>query len=134
MIQNMNIDTALLGCLSNRQRSEDGEEVAGQFICPPDFPAFQGHFPGNPLLPAFVQMAMVRILVQQEVGKVLLPRSTGRVKFAGMVKPDEVVQANVQVKQNETDWSVKFSLTKEDEQVASGEIIFSEKGKVQSAK
>ncbi len=122
------IEKALLECLVDKQGIEDGKnELTAHFVCPPDFPAFDGHFPGNPILPAFVQLTMVRLLVQLAVGKVLLTQSTGRIKFGGMVRPLEMVRAEVCWRAQENSWDVKFVLKKGDDPVASGGLVYREK-------
>ena len=37
--------------------------VVQSFCFPPEFIAFQGHFPGNPLLPAFAQVQMAHVML-----------------------------------------------------------------------
>ncbi len=39
-----------------------------EYIFPADFIGFAGHFPGNPILPAIVQICMIRLLLNEVVG------------------------------------------------------------------
>lgn len=129
------IEKALADCLC-KWDCHAGENVkaTGAFIFTPEFPVFNGHFPGNPILPAFVQMAMIRMLVQRALGKTLRPTSVGRLKFNGMVRPEESLEAAVDIHVVEEGWRGSFVLKSEGHQVASGGIVYSEKCKVKSAK
>ncbi len=49
---------------------------------------FKGHFPGNPVVPGVCTMEIIKELLQQQVGKSLVLRSTGNVKFLKLVTPD----------------------------------------------
>jgi len=41
----------------------DQGTISAELCCPADFPAFDGHFPGQPVLPAVMQLVVVRMLV-----------------------------------------------------------------------
>ena len=51
----------LSDCLKSVTNVEN-DVIQGTFTFPPDFIAFAGHFPGQPILPAVVQLAAVRLL------------------------------------------------------------------------
>lgn len=59
-----------------------------------DFPGFTGHFPGNPVLPALLQTAMVRLLIEDILGT---PCFLGvrNAKFSLPIRPDAVVTVQV---------------------------------------
>lgn len=61
---------------------------------PRDFPGFTGHFPGNPVLPALLQTAMVRLLIEDVLGE---PCSLAirNAKFSLPIRPDAVVTVQV---------------------------------------
>lgn len=58
----------------------------------PDFPAFNGHFPGNPLLPAVCQMGLCADALSRLTGKPLEIKSVCRSKFMRPVLPGADVQ------------------------------------------
>jgi 3-hydroxyacyl-[acyl-carrier-protein] dehydratase len=48
---------------------------------------FQGHFPGNPVLPAMTQIAAARHVAEQMTGRSLEVTEVGRAKFTRPVGP-----------------------------------------------
>ena len=78
---------------------EDGSiQIQASCVFDQDFPAFAGHFPGQPILPAIVQLAAVRLLCEDQLEKVLHPVGCRRVKFRAMVQPGEPVKVQAKVK------------------------------------
>lgn len=53
----------------------------------PDFPAFNGHFPGNPLLPAVCQMGLCADALSRRTGRPLEIKAVGRSKFMRPILP-----------------------------------------------
>src|ERR1700679_214550 len=70
---------------------------------------FKGHFPGNPVVPGVCTMEIVKELLQQQVSQPLMLRSTGNVKFLGLVTPDvePVVKINWKADESGAGYSVK---------------------------
>ena len=56
-----------------------------------DFVGFQGHFPGHPILPAFVQLLMGECAVRMHRGRVGSLRRVQRGKFLRPIQPNEPV-------------------------------------------
>jgi 3-hydroxyacyl-[acyl-carrier-protein] dehydratase len=53
-----------------------------------DHDIFNGHFPGQPVVPGVCMMQMVKELLEQQFGKKLILRSTGQVKFLRLITPE----------------------------------------------
>ncbi|MCK5803220.1 MAG: hypothetical protein KAI66_10325, partial [Lentisphaeria bacterium] len=66
---------------------ESGWDFAWSFCLPPDFVGFAGHFPGRPILPAFLQVVVSRMLVEKHVGRILETHRITRSKFTEPVLP-----------------------------------------------
>jgi len=117
------LDQAVPRCLQRYTR-EPGETpvVRGEFVFPPDFPPFAGHFPEQPVLPAIVQLAAVRLLAGKALGQALIPVAAHRVKFRSMIRPDEPVVIVAKLQPHEGHWRATFTVTREDDKVASGRI------------
>ncbi len=60
------------------------------FLLPEDFLGFAGHFPGRPLLPAFVQLYMGRWVIEQWQGEPLPLQSVERAKFFAPIGPGQL--------------------------------------------
>jgi len=98
--------------------------VSAEFCCPADFPAFTGHFPGQPVLPAVMQLVFVRMLAGDLLQTELDPVRTGRMKFKGMIKPDEIINIQVSLEKSDEQWHVAFKLKKLQSVVSSGTVLF----------
>lgn len=107
--------------------SDDGVQVvSGTFDFPADSLVFAGHFPGEPILPAVVQLTLVRLLAVLALQRKLVPAGVGRIKFNRIVRPAEPVQVTVKLAQQQTIWAAAFNIKRLAETVASGTILFNE--------
>lgn len=62
---------------------------------PRDFPGFTGHFPGNPVLPALLQVVMVRLLIEEALG-VPCSLEVRNAKFSVPIRPDALITVSVE--------------------------------------
>ncbi len=118
--------------LRRRRQGGDGSLVLlAEAAFPADFPGFAGHFPGRPVLPAVVQLALVRHLAEEALGLPLWPESCSRIKFKGMVRPAEALCLRLELTAAEGGgWQAVFALQRpEGEMVASGGIRFTAAGR-----
>lgn len=67
------------------------DTVVRSYRFAPGFIGFSGHFPGNPVLPAIVQVCAVVSLAEEEGGKPLRLEAVRSAKFHSPVRPDEEV-------------------------------------------
>lgn len=118
----------LAACLSVQLVDRDGSTATARLRCPADFPGFAGHFPEQPVLPAVLQLLAVRLLSESVLATPLQPVAVERLKFKGMVGPEDAV--SLQVCLHEQDGLVKseFRLDREGTPVASGTLIFRRPG------
>jgi 3-hydroxyacyl-[acyl-carrier-protein] dehydratase len=92
-------------------------------------PVFQGHFPGNPILPGICTVEIARELLEKAMNKKLILRSAGNIKYLGFISPSATpeVQFNLAIQQNSTETvSGKISV------VAAGTVVCSFKGEYSS--
>jgi len=117
------LDQAVTRCLQWHTTDPGaGAAVRGEFIFPPDFPPFTGHFPDQPVLPAVVQLAAVRVLAGKAVGQDLVPVAAHRVKFRAMIRPNEPVAIVAKLQPHEAHWRATFTVSREGDTVATGRI------------
>lgn len=57
----------------------------------PDFPGFEGHFPGNPVCPGVIQVVMALTALEASVGGPLKLMGIYRAKFLRPILPGEAV-------------------------------------------
>jgi 3-hydroxyacyl-[acyl-carrier-protein] dehydratase len=81
------IDASKLGDLAGTGT----ETGARRYRFGPGFIGFSGHFPGNPILPAIVQIRAVVSLAEAESGKTLRLAAVRSAKFLTPIRPDEDV-------------------------------------------
>ena len=70
---------------------------SGSLVFDPDFPGFQGHFPGNPILPGACLLEAAIQLLSCGVGKNLALAEVERLKFFSPVKPGDEVKLDFNI-------------------------------------
>ncbi|MEN8142279.1 MAG: beta-hydroxyacyl-ACP dehydratase [Thermodesulfobacteriota bacterium] len=118
----------LADVVSRRKFDRQRLLVSAELCCPPDFPAFAGHFPGQPVLPAVIQLAVVRMLAGEIIDQPLQPEKTERVKFKNMIRPDEKVFVEVELKAVAEKWQADFRLRNDRDTIAAGKLLLRESG------
>ncbi len=122
------IEHSIPPCISHIQMVTQEEEklkVTARCVFPPSFCGFTGHFPGNPILPAIVQLATVRSLAEQALQKRLLPETYSRTKFRSMVRPNQEIFLQLDMTTSPNGCRGKFALRSEtDIIVATGTFGF----------
>jgi 3-hydroxyacyl-[acyl-carrier-protein] dehydratase len=102
------------------------KELRAVFVFNAAYSGFGGHFPGRPILPAIVQLASVRFLAELGLKQSVYPVSYSRVKFRGIIQPDERIEVQLQMVKKEAAWVGSFSLHNSgEERVASGDCAYS---------
>jgi 3-hydroxyacyl-[acyl-carrier-protein] dehydratase len=81
------IDASATGSLPGTGK----EAGARRYRFAPGFIGFSGHFPGNPILPAIVQIRAVVSIAEEEGGKTLSLAAVRSAKFLAPIRPDEDV-------------------------------------------
>jgi len=69
--------------------------ILGRYRFSPEFTGFSGHFPGNPVLPAVVQLLIAHVLVEERLGRPVALRRVENAKFLLPIGPAEDVQVAV---------------------------------------
>jgi len=122
MKEHSSIAASTLGnCLQSIAASDDGR-ITGTFTFAPDFPAFAGHFPGQPVLPAIVQLATVRLLASRYLEADLVPLRVDKVKFKNMIGPGEPVTVTILPDPRDGEITISFVISTGKGKAATGEI------------
>lgn len=69
------------------------EDLTFTFFLEKTFPAFEGHFPGAPILPAIAQIEIALFCVRMLLGKNVFAAEIKRAKFVKPVLPDSEIEA-----------------------------------------
>ena len=92
-------------------KTERGYEM--EYVFPPTFSGFQGHFPQNPVLPAIIQLMMARESIIKHIGRDLLITKITRAKFHKIIKPDIPVTVVWTLREQEDAFVCKCTLETE---------------------
>lgn len=90
----MDIESEILRYSHSQEIIPDGL-IRQCFFFPDDFVGFAGHFPGNPILPAFVQICMARILWKEHSDSPFIVKSA---KFVRLMRPCEEISMTMKGK------------------------------------
>jgi 3-hydroxyacyl-[acyl-carrier-protein] dehydratase len=93
-------------------------EVFAECNFPENFIGFIGHFPGNPILPAFLQVAAIRFIAEHSLKKRLIPTRYEKIKFKDIIRPQNPISAKLTLKKDGAIWGGNFSLVR-----ATGELV-----------
>ncbi len=74
---------------------EEGVTATRRYRFSPDFIGFSGHFPGYPILPAFVQIMMACTLAEELKGHALEPVAIEKAKFLIEIGPDQEILVRI---------------------------------------
>lgn len=84
--------------LEEPRRQEDGELV-GRYSFPADFPGFDGHFPGAPIVPAVVQLRTVQALFERGGGRSCTLLGVDNAKFLLQLQPLQEIEVSCRERQ-----------------------------------
>ncbi|PTN38119.1 3-hydroxyacyl-ACP dehydratase [Desulfonatronum sp. SC1] len=106
---------------------ETDQAIRQDFSFPPDFVGFAGHFPGEPILPAVVQIGVGVVLVQTLLAKGTGPyrlKTVTRAKFLRKLKPGETITVRC-ARRGPDGGAFDVALTVDQQQAAAFTLTFS---------
>ena len=105
------LTAALDGCcrLWREKVGEGRRAIIGEYCFSADFPGFSGHFPGNPILPGVLQLAVARHGVLRLLGRSPVLLSLDKIKFKGMIRPGDQVLLSLDVREEAGEIRANFS-------------------------
>lgn len=129
-MEHESIEGGLPSCLKNLKcetLSASELVVQGMFVFPASYCAYDGHFPGQPILPAIVQLAAARYLIESTLQKTLIPAGFSKLKFKGMVQPDDQIVISVTLAHTKCLWQGNVKLQRDSGEIlSSGNISYKE--------
>lgn len=96
-------------------------EIRADVHVPSTSPWFDGHFPGEPVLPGVAQLGMVHDVVNAVLDGKFKIVSVRRIRFKRIVRPEDPLTVIVTPSQREA-WTYTFRILIGDEQVSSGVV------------
>ena len=105
------IQSELLKRIRDFQRHDDGSYSAA-ITFDPAFTGFDGHFPGNPIVPAVCQLSAVEVLAHLALGREYLKLATiSLMKFRAPLVPNDTATFTFTLTQLENDIIVKADVS-----------------------
>ena len=104
--------------LKEISQSKDNE-ISADIRVPSDSPWFDGHFPGEPILPGVAQIGMVFDAIRKARNPDLKISSVRRVRFKRIIRPDDQLKIIAAPLKKEAG-SYSFRILIQDEVVCSG--------------
>ena len=112
---------------SQGQFSGDDVFFEREYFLPSTFMGFDGHFPGNPIMPAVAQLLLAQVTIAEKTGGEVNLIDIKRAKFVNIVKPDSLIK--VLVKPFPEEFSIKYKCTLSvDDEMVSSFILLSDRG------
>jgi len=74
-----------------------GDEALFRITLLPDYVAYKGHFPGNPISPGVCNIQMIKECVEQFAGKRLFLSTIKKCRFSAMITPLTTPQLQLRV-------------------------------------
>lgn len=116
---------SLLHNINKKTGNEAKLEVTSECTFPHSFIGFEGHFPGNPILPAIVQLALIRCLAEKAFETDLIPLHYKRTKFKNMIRPNQKLLLSLMTTSQTNRITGKFTIqTPDSVAVSSGAFCF----------
>jgi 3-hydroxymyristoyl/3-hydroxydecanoyl-(acyl carrier protein) dehydratase len=75
----------------------DADGIAFKIVCPADFEAFDGHFPGNPILPGIILLEIAQLALKLFVKQPVVVKSIKKMKIGSMVLPNQVISGALKI-------------------------------------
>ena len=85
----------------------------------PDHPVYDGHFPGNPIVPGACQVQMIKELASSAFNKNMVINRSDSIKFLSMIVPakETFLKVNIEIKVKDPDFLHVTSAILRDDQV-----------------
>lgn len=103
---------------------EKNRRIAQSFCFPPEFIAFRGHFPGNPLLPAFVQLRMAQVMLESAAQAPLQLERIDNAKFREPLPPGQSVRVHCDLEPTPNNHKAAVTLMVLDRRIATFHLTF----------
>jgi 3-hydroxyacyl-[acyl-carrier-protein] dehydratase len=122
-----NLRSAIRSSASGPVRETEPGTFIRSYCFAPDFIGFSGHFPGYPILPAFIQVLMVVSMAEEVKGHSLRFSSLEKAKFQNKIFPDQEIEVRFRERLIKGKPTLEATLAVVDGQAASFQLIFDDK-------
>jgi 3-hydroxymyristoyl/3-hydroxydecanoyl-(acyl carrier protein) dehydratase len=92
---NSNLHRKLYSYLCELKISAD--QIVLRLACPQEFEAFDGHFPGRPILPGIILLEIASMALEIYTNRPMVLKQIKKMKISSVVLPDRVIEGTVKV-------------------------------------
>ncbi len=98
-----------------REMKTEGDTLNVQLELNPGHRVFEGHFPGQPVVPGVCMVQMIKEILEQALEKPLHLRQADHIKFLSVIDPriNASLQTDISLKHTDTGVDVNATLRKE---------------------
>ena len=82
---------------------QDGSGLVAEIELDPLHPVFEGHFPGNPLLPGVCTVQIIKELLEKVLNRSLIMTKAKNIKYLGFVNPGSMPLLSFVLQMNPTE-------------------------------
>ncbi|HTN05828.1 hypothetical protein [Agriterribacter sp.] len=79
------------------QLTEENNTIQATLKLNPEHPIFEGHFPGQPVVPGVCMVQMIKELLETVTGKTMLLQQSDHIKFLSVIDPRNVLQITIRI-------------------------------------
>ena len=98
-------DSVICAALRARMRDRRRSEETGEYLCAldfdPKFPGFDGHFPGNPIVPGVCLIAAARVFAEEVLARPLSITEIRQCRFRRPVQAGERAEVRLRISEPE---------------------------------
>ncbi|MBC2737870.1 MAG: hypothetical protein HF981_26155 [Desulfobacteraceae bacterium] len=120
----ISLQNAIQAAADHALKREGDHGIVQSFCFPPEFIAFRGHFPGNPLLPAFVQIRMAQIMLASATQAPLQLERIDNAKFREPLPPGQSVRVHCDLERTPSNHKAAVTLMVLDRRIATFHLTF----------
>jgi len=81
----------------------DGQKYLATILINEKHEVFNGHFPGNPIMPGVCMMQIIKELTEEITRSTLIMQSLSNVKFMALINPEVTPELRLELEVSETD-------------------------------
>ena len=122
-----NLRSAIRSSASGPVRETEPGTFIRSYCFAPDFIGFSGHFPGYPILPAFIQVLMVVSMAEEVKGHNLRFSSLEKAKFQNKIFPGQEIEVRFRERLIKGKMGLEATLTVVEGQAASFQLTLDDR-------
>jgi len=92
-------------------KKEGGNTYEYKILINSDHPIFEGHFPGNPVMPGVCMMQIIKEITESVTGNKLFMNKCTNVKFLALINPENNPELTLDLQIKEQDGTVHVKNT-----------------------